>query len=734
MHRKKLKEESNLLSLEIYIKNLILNSKAIACIFLLLLNVSGYCQDAETDSLLHEVAKGKDDSLKVNALISLAISNSQSTSDKGLEFADSARNLAFKIGFKSGQAYAYKWLAIINMNKGNYYEALINSNKSLVIFQELGDKTGSSNILNNLGVFYSDKGEDSKAVEYYLQALDYAQQSGNKLRIETTLVNIGVIYSKNDATIDTALAYYLRALPYALEIKENESIGIIYSNIGEVYAAKNDFKNADYYYKQSLDILGNSLSTANTYNDLGKLSIKRKAYDSAGIYFDKAYAVAKQNDSPIDILQALISKAKLMAVIGKTNDAITFFNQALEIGKPLESTPELKQVYEGLSAEYKKINDYKNAFAYQNLLNETYQSENEKKLSFNTATLEYAMELQKQSGQIAVLIKQNETQELKLAKEKLTRNVLIGGLAIVLIFVIALLVNTNQRKKLNRILLRQKREIEVQKSSVEKALNDLKSTQSQLIHSEKMASLGELTAGVAHEIQNPLNFVNNFSEVNKEMLEELKTERMKPKDERDDKLQDEIINSVINNELKINHHGKRADAIVKGMLQHARKNTGQKEITDINALTNEYLRLNYHGMKVKDKSFDAELKTDFDPAVKRINIVPQDIGMVLINLFNNSFYAVSKKKKALGDSFKPMVSVQTKKVDGKTQIKVSDNGNGIPQKILDKIFQPFFTTKPSGEGTGLGLSLSYDIIKGHGGEITVDTKEGEGTTFIILLP
>ena len=270
---------------------------------------------------------------------------------------------------------------------------------------------------------------------------------------------------------------------------------------------------------------------------------------------------------------------------------------------------------------------------------------------------------------------------------------------------------------------------------LEKTVDNLKSTQSQLIQSEKMASLGELTAGIAHEIQNPLNFVNNFSEVNKELIGEMKEEIEKGN-------YDEvktIAKDIEDNEEKINHHGKRADAIVKGMLQHSRSSSGVKEPTDINALCDEYLRLSYHGLRAKDKSFNATMKTDFDKSIGNINIIPQDIGRVVLNLINNAFYVVDEKKKAstssAGQPYEPTVSISTKKKGDKVEIKVSDNGNGIPQKVLDKIFQPFFTTKPTGQGTGLGLSLSYDIVtKGHGGELKVVTKEGEGSEFLIKLP
>jgi signal transduction histidine kinase len=283
-------------------------------------------------------------------------------------------------------------------------------------------------------------------------------------------------------------------------------------------------------------------------------------------------------------------------------------------------------------------------------------------------------------------------------------------------------------------------EVNRQTAEIKTTLEHLKTTQNQLVQSEKMASLGELTAGIAHEIQNPLNFVNNFSEVNKEMLEELKAESEKPKAERDEQLQIELINDLIKNEEKINHHGKRADSIVKGMLEHSRTSSGTKELTDINKLADEFLRLSYQGVRAKDRSFNAVpiaigIVTHFDPNLAKINVIPQDIGRVLLNLFNNAFYAVNQKTKMAGDDYKPEVIVSTLAENGHVIIKVKDNGTGIPDAIKDKIMQPFFTTKPTGEGTGLGLSLSYDIVvKGHSGNISVDTKEREFTEFTIQLP
>ena len=273
-----------------------------------------------------------------------------------------------------------------------------------------------------------------------------------------------------------------------------------------------------------------------------------------------------------------------------------------------------------------------------------------------------------------------------------------------------------------------------QKDELQHTISELKATQDQLVHSEKMASLGELTAGIAHEIQNPLNFVNNFSEVNAELIAEMK-EALDKGDLEEAKI---IAGDISENEKKISHHGKRADAIVKGMLQHSRSSSGVKEPTDINALADEYLRLAYHGLRAKDKSFNAAMKTDFDESIGIIQVVPQDIGRVILNLITNAFYAVAEKKKsnaAAALKYEPAVTVRTQKTGDKVEITVQDNGNGIPQQVLDKIFQPFFTTKPTGQGTGLGLSMSYDIVtKGHGGELKVTTIEGEGATFTISLP
>ena len=287
-----------------------------------------------------------------------------------------------------------------------------------------------------------------------------------------------------------------------------------------------------------------------------------------------------------------------------------------------------------------------------------------------------------------------------------------------------------RKVELEGLVAQRTAEITKQKEELEVALNELRTAQNQLIQSEKMASLGELTAGIAHEIQNPLNFVNNFSEINSELIQEMQNEISAGNLE----AAVAIVKDISENEQKIVQHGKRAESIVKGMLLHSRGSSGRKEPTDINDLCDEYLRLSFHGFRAKDKSFNADFKLEMDESISNLDVVPQDIGRVLLNLINNAFYVVNEKYKSGPENYKPQVVVSTKRVGKKVEITVRDNGNGIPDSIKDKIFQPFYTTKPTGKGTGLGLSLSYDIVKSHGGEIQIDSVVGEGSEFKIILP
>ena len=318
---------------------------------------------------------------------------------------------------------------------------------------------------------------------------------------------------------------------------------------------------------------------------------------------------------------------------------------------------------------------------------------------------------------------QNRRQQKQLAKERLQRieeekqNQLMQA----------------RKAELEMLVAERTQEITRQKEELVTALDHLKTTQNQLVQSEKMASLGELTAGIAHEIQNPLNFVNNFAEVNSELIEELKEEQEKSTP--DHELIEEILRDLADNMEKMVHHGKRADSIVKGMLLHSRTGNGQKESVDVNALADEYMRLAYHGLRAKDKSFNCSLEKDFQPEKIMAFVTPQDFGRVLLNIFNNAFYAVSQRSKAEGDAYSPTVWLSTREVGDSVEIKIRDNGSGIPQEIKAKIFEPFFSTKPTGQGTGLGLSLSYEIVtKGHGGSLEVVSEKYFFTEFVIRIP
>jgi signal transduction histidine kinase len=394
------------------------------------------------------------------------------------------------------------------------------------------------------------------------------------------------------------------------------------------------------------------------------------------------------------------------------------------------NTQNLEENYMHAADTYLALGNYKDAFAY----NELFHQEKRKSKDQIIEQLESELQIKYETA------KKNETieeQDAKIAQQRKSQFLymsIAGLLALILFGMYFTLKNIHKKRKklaeLNSELELKQKDVEDSNKALKNSLKELKVTQSQLIQSEKMASLGELTAGIAHEIQNPLNFVNNFSEVSNELIDEM-NEEIDKGDLEEAKL---IATDIKQNLEKINHHGKRADAIVKGMLQHSRKSTGIKEPTDINILADEYLRLAYHGLRAKDKSFNSKIEKDFGENIGMINIVSQDVGRVILNLITNAFYVVDQRKKQQPEGYDPTVSVSTQKIDNKIVISVKDNGNGIPKNVLDKIFQPFFTTKPSGQGTGLGLSLSYDIIKAQGGEIKVNTEEGVGSEFSIELP
>ena len=557
---------------------------------------------------------------------------------------------------------------------GNYIKALECHHKAIALAEKSGNPMVLGYAQNQMAHIYKDREEYDKAIHLYESAAKHIAKGNNEFLSMWPQMNLGYVLMKTN-DLDSSLYYSKNALALITKLHINGFSDYMLANIGSVYSKKNEMALASNYFQRAITYAVNSGSPRfmnNTFLAVAEHFYFHKKFDSCIVYAKKAIDVVQQTN----VSNLALEPAKMLTDIYQQNNA--------------DSTLKYLKVYR----------------AANDSLFSTRANQQLQMMTFDEDMRQRNVETEKISYQ-----------------NKVRSNILLTGIAIFLLIAIILYRNNVQRKKANVTL--------------EKTLAELKSTQSQLIQSEKMASLGELTAGIAHEIQNPLNFVNNFSEVSTELVNEMQEEMAKGNGQ----LANEIANDLKQNLEKINHHGKRADDIVKGMLQHSRISEGKKVPTDINALCDEYLRLSYHGLRAKDKSFNAEMKTEFDNSLSadeagfgKINIVPQDIGRVILNLINNAFYAVNEKKKSGVENYEPLVSIQTKKINDKVEIKVCDNGNGIPKNIVDKIFQPFFTTKPTGQGTGLGLSLSYDIVKAHGGELKVETKESEGTAFIIQLP
>jgi two-component system NtrC family sensor kinase len=397
-----------------------------------------------------------------------------------------------------------------------------------------------------------------------------------------------------------------------------------------------------------------------------------------------------------------------------------------KVVEQLTTRKKLRDSTKALSKAFAKEGDYAQAYRYFLQYSAYKDSLTTEATTRRLASLEYRQNLLKKEAQIQLLTKDRQLRDQESHRQRQYVFILIGCIALLVAFSLILTRNNRAKQRANR-------QLNEQKEALQQTLVKLKSTQDQLIQAEKMASLGELTAGIAHEIQNPLNFVNNFSEVSAELVTELIENRQS--EQHDEELDTELINDLQQNLQKINQHGGRASAIVKGMLEHARTSSGERLPTDLNALTDEYLKLAYHGIRARDSTFEARLIADYAPDLGPVTIVPQEVGRVLLNVFNNAFYAVQKRQQSNEPDYQPVVAVYTSQEADRVKIRIRDNGTGVPESIKQKIFQPFFTTKPTGQGTGLGLSLSYDIItKGHGGTFTLESEDGEFTELTLTLP
>jgi signal transduction histidine kinase len=605
----------------------------------------------------------------------------QSKYDSSIYFYEKAIPLYEKIGNRMRASQSASNLAIAYQQQSNYSKALYYQQKSLKIHEEDGNISGQAYTTVNMANTYQNMGDKQRAESYFIKSIELSK---NK-----QLTNVELYAYTNLSSMFLDMLQWQKAFDYAIQA----------AKLGEKMGDKGI---------QAASFSKAALAKANL-NESGKALLLAK----------RAIALADTVDQPMITNQAYSSMGFVLKSQKKWKQAIPFYEKALASLKGSDQFieengnlfKEMSECYEQTGDMAKALEMYKQ---YTVIADSVHSRENIKKAT--ELTMNYEFEKREQAEKV----KQN-------AKDELNRTRMFAmfiGLGLSLIIVIGALIGYRGKQRANAQLRKQK-------SEIEETLMKLKDTQSQLIQSEKMASLGELTAGIAHEIQNPLNFVNNFSEVSLELIKEMNDELAISNWQ----LAKEISVDIEQNLEKINHHGKRADGIVKGMLQHSRSRSGVSEPTDINALADEYLRLAYHGLRAKDQTFNTEYRLEADESLPKVNVVPQDIGRVLLNLINNAFYTVNEKAKRGIEGYRPEVVVNTIKQENFIKISVKDNGEGIPDSIKDKIFQPFYTTKPTGEGTGLGLSMSYDIItKGHGGSISVTSEQGNETEFVINLP
>lgn len=604
--------------------------------------------------------------------------------DYKINYADALRSLAISSATESAENLKRLFAAekILTENTDGKllpenYRRMLNLPNSVVDYNTYLSYTKGHLYAGFAGIYWSNR-KYNLGHPYAHKALAIANELDAPVLKFWSYISIGLLATDRDSSL-----YYLnKCLEVSVANRIIKERGLVYDFIAKIYGFKKDYEKQLTNLQLSLQhYLGEDLSISIGWGYLGLGEFYMRSIpvrDSALYYLNRAYQTA---------------------VILK-DTFIQYWSS--------------KDLYE----LYKKSGSKDSAFKYADEMIVTGATVFNDEVLREFEDLDYREQVRREATEKAALSFRN----------KLRAYLLFGTIAVFLLLAMVFWRSNRKQKKAYHNL-------EIQKAKTEQALQELKTTQQQLLQSEKMASLGELTAGIAHEIQNPLNFVNNFSEINKELIEELKVERRKGPSEREGSIELQLLNDIEQNLEKISFHGRRADSIVKGMLQHSRTSSGQKEPTDINALVEEFLRLAYHGHRAKDKSFTARIEMDLDPGIGKIKIVPQEMGRVLLNLVNNSFYAMKEKQQQGQTTYEAVIKISSRLKNGTVELKIADNGTGIPQSILDKIFQPFFTTKPTGQGTGLGLSLAYDIItKGHGGNLSVTTTAGGGAVFTITLP
>ncbi len=658
--------------------------------FLLIISQVGHTQDWEQthiDSLKRELLKTALDTNSVFLMNQLSTAYGEINTDSSKVYAEKALKTSKQIGFTRGEAAALSNLTRVFRILGDIPKALNTEFQALQVAEDNNHFFEKTECLGHLGALYMDLQDYPKARKYFTTSEDILKThpSNNDTKLEQ-------FYNYQD------FAWLFR------KINKPDSC-VIYTQKAQ---------NLSYLIKNPKDLSYFLLQVSHS-------QVLLKKYNDALENFRKSILISEQNHYYRTATWANSSAAECFNLLSNRDSAIFYAQKGLANAQKIDFSLGILRTANLLTALFES-KDIQRAFFYQKIAiaaNDEVSGAN--KILDLQKTLSDEQERQR-----------NIEAERISRENRLRQYLLLAGFALMFIIGVLLYRNNRQKHKANLLLHQQKEEIQ-------STLSQLKSTQTQLIQSEKLASLGELTAGIAHEIQNPLNFVNNFSELSVDLAKDLNDEIHKP--DIDKEYVEELLTDLTANQEKINHHGKRASSIVKGMLEHSRASTGVKELTDMNKLADEYLRLAYHGFKAKNDSFDAELKMDFDENLPKIEVIPQDMGRVLLNLINNAFYAVHQRKQDVIarneaiSSYTPSVLVTTKQLENSIEIRVKDNGTGMSESVKAKVFQPFFTTKPTGQGTGLGLSLAYDIVtKGHGGTLEVVSTEGVGSEFIITLP
>ncbi|OGX81537.1 tetratricopeptide repeat-containing sensor histidine kinase [Hymenobacter coccineus] len=595
-----------------------------------------------------------------------------------------------------------------------------------------------ANALLQLSLISKLQGSPALAVASALKALALTEQTGDvKTRMQLQAI-IGGIYCDTGNYPD-ALPMLQAALKSSRRAGDWQVASQAFNGLGTTYQLLKDWPRALYYHQQALQLsrqLGDAVSEASDETNLAEVYNLQGNLAAALAHGRRALALVRATHDQYNLPSVELMLARGFVLAHQPDSAVVLARHALALSQQSRSNENIRNAGDILAQAYAQRRDYAQAYRYRNLqmaYNDTLSGEDTQR---RTSALRYGYELDKKQAQIVLLKKDQEIAGQKAYRQRQQMLAALVGLGGVVLVVALLLRNIFLKQRANRRLGEKNVEIAAHRDDLDRTLTELQTTQNQLVQREKMASLGELTAGVAHEMQNPLNFVTNFADLSVELVAELEAELAHESlSASGGPAIGALVQALAQNQAKIYRHGHRADRIVKNMLEHARTRSGERQPTDLNALADEYLRLAYHGWRAKNKDFNAELKTDFDPRLGPVPVVPQDLSRVLLNLLTNAFYAVAEKAKTAGPAYRPEVAVATRRTGGTVRIRVRDNGNGIPVAVRDKIFQPFFTTKPTGEGTGLGLSLSYDIVtKGHGGTLAVDSQEGEFTEFTISLP